>query len=75
MLKLKGTLKIELLPFQNSEVINIISKKGMTKIRGRPFKTSAVPRGVGVNPLPTFADMRGVGVFRKSTSAIFYHFQ
>ena len=28
-----------------------------------PIKTSAVPRGVGVYQLPTFADMKGVVVF------------
>ena len=30
--------------------------------------------GVGVNQLPTFADMKGVGVIRKSMSAIFSPF-
>ena len=40
------------------------------KIKDRPFKTSAFFRGEGLTPLPTFDDLRGVGVSGMPTSAI-----
>ena len=40
------------------------------KIRDRPFKTATFFRGEGFPPLPTFDDLRGVGVSGMPTSAI-----
>ena len=39
-------------------------------IRGRPFKTSTAPRGVGVYKKSMLVDMRGLGVIEKSTSTV-----